>query len=316
MEIALIIFLFAIGVVLIVKGGDFFVDAASWFARISKIPKFVVGATIVSLATTLPEIIVSSLAAFEGKVDMATGNAIGSVTANTGMIMAIGILFMTVAVNKKLFIPKAILLISIIVLLILLSLSGELTLVSSIILFVLFAVFIFLNIKEAKQATQEAEEERPQLATKTVIVNVLKFVFGAAGIVLGSQLLVDNGSEIALMLNVPENIIALTAIAIGTSLPELVTTITAIVKKESSLSVGNIIGANTIDMALILPICSIISKGSIPVNAQTIAVDIPVCLAITLVMLVPTIFTGKFQKWQGITGLVIYASYLTYIFIG
>ena len=312
METAWIIIGFIIGVIVIVKGGDFFLDAATWIAEVSGVPKFVIGATVVSLATTLPEVFVSSIAAFDGKVDMAIGNAIGSVTANTGMIMAIGILFMPIVVKRKQFMNKGIILLTTIVALLLLSLSGELTIGKSLILLIIFGVFIFENLKSAKQIDGE-KRVKVEATKKTTTTNIVKFIVGTAGIVLGSQLLVNCGSDIATLLGVPENIIGLTMIAIGTSLPELVTTITAIVKKESSISVGNIIGANIIDCALILPICSAISKGSLPVSNQVLRVDMPVCLLIACIAIIPALIKEKFYKWQGVTCLVIYFSYLSYI---
>lgn len=311
MELFWIILCFVIGAILIVKGGDLFVDAATWIAEVSKIPKFIIGATIVSLATTLPEIIVSSFAAVSGKVDMAIGNAVGSVTANTGLILSIGILFMPVVIKRKGFMFKGLLLLGTIGALLVLSLPGELTIWASLVLFALFGFFIFENLRSAKESDPELPDVT--VSKKTVTLHVLKFVLGAAGIVIGSQLLVDNGSSLARMAGIPENVIGLTAIAIGTSLPELVTTITAISKKESALSVGNILGANIIDTALILPICAILSGGAIPVASQVLALDLPVCLLIAAVAIVPTIIRKKFSRWQGIAGLVLYGAYLAYI---
>lgn len=306
---------FIIGVILIVKGGDFFLDAAVWMAEVSGIPKFVIGATVVSLATTLPEIFVSSIAAAQGKVDMAIGNAVGSVTVNTGLIMAIGILFMPMIVKRKDFMPKGVLLILAIASLLALSLPGKLTVVKSLVLLAIFACFIYENLRSSKRAELHVLEKKT-LAKKEVVTNVLKFIFGTAGIVIGSNLLVDNGSELAVYIGIPENVIGLTAIAIGTSLPELVTAITAIIKKESSISVGNIIGANIIDTSLILPICAIIAKGSIPVSEQALRVDLPICLLIACVAIIPAIIKEKFYKWQGILCICLYIGYLSYMFIG
>ena len=128
MNAIVIILLFLLGLVLIIKGGDFFVDAATWIAEVSGIPQFIIGATIVSLATTLPEILVSVMAAASGSVEMATGNAIGSVTANTGMILGISIVAMPVAIESRKYLPKSVIFIGSIILLWVLSLSGELSL--------------------------------------------------------------------------------------------------------------------------------------------------------------------------------------------
>lgn len=304
---------FLIGVILIVKGGDFFLDAAVWMAEVSGIPKFVIGATIVSIATTLPELFVSSIAAAQGKVDMAIGNAVGSVTVNTGLIMAIGILFMPIIVKRKDFMPKGIILILSVASLLILSFSGKLTVVKSIVLFLLFGCFIYENLQSSRRAELHALE-RKMITKREVIINILKFIFGTAGIVIGSNLLVNNGSDLALHIGIPENVIGLTAIAIGTSLPELVTAITAIIKKESSISVGNIIGANIIDTSLILPVCAVISKGSIPVEEQAICLDIPICLLIACIAVIPAIIKERFYKWQGIACIGIYIGYISYIF--
>ena len=163
-ENVIIFILFGIGIVLIVKGGDLFVDSASYIAEISGVPKFIIGATIVSLATTMPEMLVSALAAYDSrfltgvmadeKVLMAIGNAVGSVTCNIGMILAISIIFMPSVIERKKFIPKTVLLILAIVSLTLLSLSGTLTLRKSILLFIIFIIFIAENIKSAKSEMQ------------------------------------------------------------------------------------------------------------------------------------------------------------------
>ena len=301
--------LFIIGIVLIVKGGDFFVDSASFIAEISGIPKFIVGATIVSLATTMPEMIVSVMAAAQGKYEMAVGNAIGSVTANTGIILSIGIIFMTIIVTRKKYLVKGLLLVGAVTCVWLGCLSGKLSLIASVILLAIFAVFVYENIRSAKSEMSEASE-RPDFTKKDLVLKIILFVVGAVMLVIGSDMLVDHGSNIATFLHVPEGIIAVTMVAIGTSLPELVTTITAIAKKQSGLSAGNIIGANIIDLTLILPISSMVSKGQLTINHQGLMYDMPACLILVVVAIIPTLITEKFQKWQGGVMLAAYAGYL------
>ena len=142
------------------------------------------------------------------------------------------------------------------------------------------------------------------------------FLLGAGGIVGGAFLLVEYGEKLALMLGVPSSIIGVTIIAVGTSLPELVTTITAIAKKKSELSVGNIIGANVIDIALILPLCSMISGGSLPVGGQTLTLDMPFCLAVAAFALIPSLVTGRFHRWQGAVMLAGYVAYIALLVVG
>ena len=308
-----IVLLFAAGLVCIIKGGDLFVDAAGWIAEASGIPKFIIGATIVSFATTLPEMLVSVFAALEGNADIAVGNAVGSVTANTGLIMCLSLVCMTCLMERRQFGVKACLLLAAILSLFGFTRDGRLSVAEGLLVLVIFAGFLAESLISARreQGTErKAEGERPAVSGKTVAGNIVKFVLGAAGIVLGAQLLIDNGSAIAALLGVPDAIIAATMIAIGTSLPELVTTLTAIRKKESSLSVGNIIGANIMDLTLILPLCSLILGRPLPVQRQGMLLDIPACLIICAAVLVPALWKGKFQRWMGFLAGGLYAAYL------
>lgn len=318
MSTFLVFLLFALGLLLIIKGGDWFVGAAAWIAAVSGIPQFVIGATIVSIATTLPEIIVSVMAASQGSVAMATGNAIGSVTANTGMILAVSIIFMPVAIDRKRYLPKALIFFLAIVLLWAFSLSGTLTMIASVVILLVFILFIGENVYDAKAHAGEGRENAVAVSKdkKTVAKNILLFVLGAAGLVVGSRLLVNNGTTIATdILHIDERIVSLTMVAVGTSLPELVTTITAITKKQSSLSVGNIVGANIIDMLLILPLCSFVSRGALPVEWSTTWIDIPVTFVVALITLLPALLTKKFHRWQGFLALAVYAGYVAYLCI-
>ncbi len=317
MEIFLMYFLFAVGLLLIIKGGDWFVDAAAWLAEVSGIPHFIVGATVVGFATSLPEIIVSVIAAAQGDVDMATGNAIGSVTANTGLIMGISLIFMPLAIRLREYLPKILLLLVSIIAVWAFGISGEISIIASIALVALFAFFVYENIHSAKkQLTPNSQNEEAQAVTKAIVAKkILLFVIGCAGIIIGSELLVNYGTEIAVSLGVPTRIISLSAVAIGTSLPELVTTISAISKKQSSLSVGNIIGSNIIDITFVLPPCMIAYGKSLPVSAGTVWMDLPVLFAISLVAFVPTFITKKFSRWQGVVLLVGYIGYLIYMFV-
>ena len=312
-----IVLLFAAGLVCIIKGGDLFVDAAGWIAEASGIPKFIIGATIVSFATTLPEMLVSVFAALEGNADMAVGNAVGSVTANTGLIMCLSLVCMTCLMERRQFGVKACLLLAAILSLFGFTRDGRLSVAESLLVLVIFAGFLAESLISARreQGTElKEDEERPAVSGKTVAGNIVKFVLGAAGIVLGAQLLIDNGSAIAALLGVPDAIVAATMIAVGTSLPELVTTLTAIRKKESSLSVGNIIGANIMDLTLILPLCSLILGKPLPVQSQGMLLDIPACLIICAAVLVPALWKGKFQRWMGFLAGGLYIVYLTVMF--
>ena len=305
--------LFFIGLALIIKGGDFFVDAASWIAEVLGIPKFIVGATIVSIATTLPELLVSVIAAIGGKVDMAVGNAVGSVTVNTGVILAIS-LFFTVAVAKRSdYLIKAALLTSAAAILLISGQKGSFAVWGSVVLMVIFALFIWENVASAMKNKTDEKAEKP--TKKLVIINLLKFVFGTAGIVLGSDFLVDSCSNLALRFGISEALISVTIVSIGTSLPELVTTVTSVIKKQGSLGLGNILGANIIDLTLIMPLCSLVSGKALPLSEQALSLDLPFCLLTIVVALVPLLIRQKTGKLQGLATIAVYGVYLTLLLI-
>jgi len=317
MDIIITIGLLILGIILIVKGGDIFVDAATWMAEVSGIPKFIIGATVVSVATTLPELFVSVIAASQGKVDMSIGNAVGSVTANIGLIMALALIFLPMGIKRKDYAIKVSLMMGAALLLVVFGSGGSFGIFPSVLFLCIFAVNVAENIISAKRAMGEPDpkdtselDDSLNTTRKTIAVNVAKFIIGAAAIVWGADLLVDNGSELAAIMGVPERVISVTIIAIGTSLPELVTTVTAIIKKQGTLSVGNIIGANIIDLTLIMPICAIVSGGALPVTAQVGSVDLPACLIVGAIAVIPTMITKKFSRWQGFVLLAVYIAYV------
>ncbi len=299
---------FVIGLIAIIKGGDWFVDSAAWFAEATGIPKFVVGATVVSFATTLPELLVSVRAAMQGSAQLAIGNAVGSVTANTTLIMGVSLVAMAGVIKRKSFSLKGGLLLGAAIALTFLSMGGALPTWSAFVLWAIFLVFMISNLIEGKKAA--ANDEIDSYEKKEIPSKILFFILGTAGIVLGAEFLVGSGQTIAKGFGISEAIIGFTVIALGTSLPEFVTTITAIRKKESGLSVGNIIGANIIDLTLILPLCAIIDGKPLPVTAMNLSFDFPVCILACAVAVVPTIIQGRFKKWQGFALLGIYVAYM------
>ena len=352
-EIILALALLLVGIALIVKGGDFFVDAASWIAEVSGLPQLLIGATVVSVATTLPELIVSIIATARGSEEIAVGNAVGSVVANLGLIMAISLFFMPGKVKRKDYLFKSAVLVIAAFNLLMIGLFGGmkdgnhvLSVGLGILILELFVLFVGENVLTAYRTLKQESpndlspessganvamttggsaaanegESAPEAENanapvkkdkKTVLINILKFIGGAAGIVGGAELLVSNGQKLALSAGVPEGVIAVTLVAIGTSLPELVTTISAIVKKKASISVGNILGANILDMTLILPVCAMVSGGSLIFPRQSILFDLPFCLGLSLIAVVPMLITKKFHRWQGIALFVVYGVYLT-----
>ncbi|MCI9512545.1 calcium/sodium antiporter [Oscillospiraceae bacterium 50-60] len=316
MSIWVTVLLFLLGLALIVKGGDWFLDGAVWIAEATGVPRFIIGATIVSLATTLPELTVSVTGVLQGEVDLAVGNAVGSVTANLGLILGISIVCIPSAVNRKQFDLKAILMVSGALLLFLLCRGGVLPVLPSLLLFVVFAIYLGNNVMDARSGMAESRGTNPKRRTtshRQMFMKLGLFAVGIVAIVIGSRLLIDYGSELALLLGVPSSIIGVTMVAIGTSLPELVTTLTAIAKKEASMSVGNIVGANVIDLTMILPVCSAVSTAGgdkLVIGSQTTALDLPVCLGLCCLAVLPPLVRGKFFRWQGALMLAVYTAYV------
>ncbi len=311
MQTFIIILLFSVGLFFTVKGGDLFVTAATRISVRFGIPQFIIGATVVSIATTLPEILVSLLSAYDGKTELAVGNAVGSVTANTGLIMALSIIFLPSVCKNKSDRIKCLIMLLCTAVLVLFSRRGSLGAVGSVFLILLLGVFIFDNIKQAKA---EIIRDGAQNDGK-VIFDIVQFIIGAAGIIVGARLLVDNATALARIIGVSEAVISVTVIAVGTSLPELVTTITAIAKRQSSLSLGNIIGANIIDTAIILPSCAALSGKALPIGTQSLMLDIPFCFALTAIAVIPPLIARRFFKAQGFIMLTFYIAYIIFICI-
>ncbi len=325
---------FIIGLLLIIKGGDIFVDSATQAAKMLKIPNFIIGATIVSIATTLPEIIVSVQATVTKNVDMAVGNAIGSVTANTALILGLFITFMPFEIKRRnIFFKGTSMILAVISLIIgcvitkkqTLQFKGErkeyyfLSALGVTLLITVFALFVFENIKSIKNEVKndENDENDKMFTSNEKVLCTVLFIFGAIGIVIGARLLVSQGTQIAKNLHISQRAISIIAVAIGTSLPELVTALSALKKKSGTLSAGNILGANIIDLTLILPLCSLISiangTGELAVSASSVKIDMIICLIVICIAVLPTIITQKFQRWQGILLLLTYGVYIYFV---
>ena len=299
--------LFALGVALVVKGGGWFLEGAVWLAEATGLPRFVIGATVVSLATTLPELTVSATGVLKGQVDLAVGNAVGSVAANLGLILGLSALYVPGGADRRQFAGKAGLMLLALALLQTLCRGGEVTAIGGAILLAVFSAYVWLSLRDARDGR---EAQRQPITRRQLSEKGLRFLLGLGAIIGGSQLLVDHGGDLALALGVPAGVIGVTLVAVGTTLPELVTTVTAIRRREGAMSVGNIIGANVIDLTLILPVCALLSGGRLTVSRQTAVLDLPVCLLLGAAAMAPPLMKGRFARWQGAALLGLYGAYL------
>lgn len=328
MEIFIAALLFVIGIALIVKGGDWFVDGAIWVAEKTGIPSIIIGATVVSIGTTIPEICVSVIAVVQGLADpslsaslneMAVGNAVGSMLCNISLVLALVVAVRPPAAEKSGFKAKALYLVAVTALLTVFALTGAaISVAEGAVLLVLFAGFIVLNVLEAKRALKNGMREAgletgdATAEKKKPVVMIVKLLLGAAGIGVGAKLLVDKGQFLAEIIGIPTQIVAVTFVAIGTCLPEMVTSITSLRKKDSDIGVGNIIGANIINSTLLLGLVSVIGKDGLPIDYVTRTAALAALMAITLVLTVPALIKQKTYRWQGFVMFGLYCGFMAY----
>lgn len=323
MEMLVPVLLFAVGLVLLIKGGGWFVDGATGIAHRFHIPELIIGATIVSAGTTLPEVMVSAASALSGHGEIAYGNAIGSIICNTALIAAI-----TVAVRPpkveaaSLKVPVLFFFGAAAVYAGVTYITGEFTRGVGIALLAIFAAYMVYNVLRVRKLPPVEPETNPMQEYSSPVRDVVKLVIGAAAIAWGADLLVDNGTLIAQALGVPESVIALTFVALGTSLPELVTAVTALVKGHGALSLGNIIGANLFNLVLVSGISVVLSPFAVPASKTiggmnaSLVLDIPLMLFAMAFLTLPAIFRGKLKRWQGVTLLCVYAAFVCFQFFG
>ena len=299
---------FAAGLYLTMRGGDGFVDAAARLAEASGIPRFVVGATLVSLCTTAPELTVSLLATLRGCTELAVGNAVGSAACNTGLILGIAALLAPAAFHAREAKTKGGIMIAAAILLGCFAADHQLSAREVPGLLALLFAFLALNLQGAAKGSQH--HAASPLSPQERVHTMLQFIIGALSVILGAKLMVDNGVVLARMLGVPESIIGLTLVALGTSLPELMTALAAARKHEGALSAGNIVGANIINLTLVLPVCVAAGGGTLPVAAEVFLRDLPFTITLMGIALLPPMFSGRLRRWQGAALLTCYGIYI------
>ena len=268
------VLLFLVGFALLIKGGDWFVDGAVGIAHRFHLPELLIGATIVSIGTTLPEVMVSAQAAAEGNAGISYGNAIGSIICNTSLIAALTVAIRPGKVDPKSFrLPTAFFFAAALSYAVIAWTLGRFERWMGIVYLCVFVGYMILSTMQMKKhpdlAAEEGEEESKNGETP-LWKELALLVVGAAAIALGARFLVDNGTLIAAALGVPDSVIGLTMVALGTSLPELITAITSLIKGHGALSLGNIIGANLFNIILVSGMAITIAPFAVPAE-KTIA---------------------------------------------
>ena len=324
------VYLLIFGLLMLIKGGDWFVDAATGIAKRFHLPELLIGATVVSIGTTLPEVMTSAIGAASGSGAMAYGNAIGSIICNTSLIAATTIAIKPAKADRKsLIFPVCFFFGAMAFYALNAYVFGKFNLWMGIVLLCGFVVYMIINVVNMKKNPEEeqhdeelSEIEEPVDDSKLgLLKDIGMLVISALVIAVGADLLVDNAIIIAEMLNVPQTIISLTIVALGTSLPELVTAITSLMKGHGALSLGNIIGANIFNLVLVSGTAISINPFDVPADATfmgnnaSLIFDIPLVFLVMGIMTIPTIIKGKLQRWQGISLLCLYFAYCALQFV-
>ncbi|MDU3405753.1 calcium/sodium antiporter [Clostridium sp.] len=308
-----------IGFILLIKGADIFVDGAAKIAKKFGIPSITVGLTIVSLGTSAPELSVSLIASFEGNNGITIGNVLGSNIFNTLMVLGVTAIIMPIVIKKNSVIKDYIIniVVSIVLLVltfgrVLLNKEAALTRISGIILLILCIIYTLYLIKSAKSRKEEEDFEEEE--DIKILSCIIKIILGIIGIIAGGNLVVSSASDIAYSFGLSDKLVGLTIVAVGTSLPELVTTMIASIKGENDIAIGNVLGSNIFNILLILGVSS--SINAIPISSSLL-IDILFLIVISIILGI-FMFKGKkdklkLDKLEGLILVLLYIGYMIYI---
>ncbi|MBQ2665663.1 calcium/sodium antiporter [Methanobrevibacter sp.] len=299
--------LLLVGFVFLIKGSDFFVDGASSIASILKVPTIIVGLTIVAFGTSAPEAAVSITSSLTGNNAMAVSNVIGSNLFNMLIVIGVAALLSNLLMEKNVLEKDLPFLVGITILFALfIFIGGDISNVEGIILLVILIAYLFYLIRNARKSSESNVVEKPKFSLPKSIVLML---LGLVGIILGGDFVVDSASAIAIALGMSETLVGLTIVAIGTSLPELVTSITALKKGENQLVIGNVIGSNLFNILFVLGASSAIS--AIPINSGML-IDVIFMLAVTVLCFIFGKTQDKYDKKEGIILIALFIIYMAF----
>lgn len=317
--------LLIIGFVLLIKGADFFVDGSSSVAKILKVPMIIIGLTVVAFGTSMPELSVSVTAALRGSNDLAVSNVLGSNIFN--LLVVLGCCALVKPVAAKWSLLKKEFPFSILITVILLLVDSDFSIMkvldgnkgfvlgrwAGLLFLILFVLYIYATVKSALRSRAEAKDmEEEEYKTMSPLKSGIYIVIGLIGIVWGGNLVVDSASNIALTFGWSQTFIGLTIVALGTSLPELVTSVVAARKGENDLAVGNVIGSNIFNILLILGVSSFITPITLDVTA---VYDTIILIIASIVVYVSAISKREIQRKEGILFLVCYFAFFLYVFM-
>ena len=295
------------GFVFLIKGSDFFVDGASSIAAILKIPTIIVGLTIVAFGTSAPEAAVSITSSLTGSNAMAVSNVIGSNLFNMLMVIGVAALLGDLLMERSVLEKDLPFLVGITLLLTAFIVIGwNISVVEGIILLAILAAYVFYLIRSAGKSGATNYVEKPKMTTPK---SILFIIVGLAGIILGGDMVVNSASSIAMALGMSETLVGLTIVAIGTSLPELVTSITALRKGENQLVIGNVVGSNIFNILFVLGASSAISQ--IPLDSSML-IDVLLMVGVTILCFIFGKTQEKYDKKEGIILVALFIAYMAF----
>jgi len=311
------VFLVIAGLALLVVGGDFLVRAAVGLSFKLKLSKLVIGMTVVSFATSAPELLVSLQAALDGVSDIALGNVIGSNIANIGLVLGITAIISPLAVDKDFYkLNWPMMMLSSFVLYYFLWNDNILTAIEGAILFIALIVFLIVLIKSSRKSTKaNIEEVDDALAVVSNFKIVMWLLIGAAGLYFGSDWLVEGAKQLATTIGISDYAISVTVIAIGTSVPELAASVIAALKKEKALSLGNLIGSNIFNIASVLGLTAVIKPIAVnPATPEILSTNIWWMIGFAAI-LIPLIIIPKRFEIGRLKGMLLFGAYLVFIYV-
>lgn len=307
---ALTIIIFILGFVLILKGGDVLVSSSVKLASKAKIPPMIVGATIVSIATTFPETTVSLISSFKGVEEIGINTAIGSTVCNFTIVLGMSFLICPTRVSSSGFLSKIVYFLVCVVVLFVFGINGIIGVFEAVVLLLMLVGFVVINLREAK--TKNTTTDVAGLKDSWVKI-IIEFVISALAIGLGAIVLVENVDAISEMIGVKSGVVSFVIIAIGTNIPELVTTFTSVKLESPEIGIGNIFGASIIDCTLLIA-CSVFASAGLVINVSKLIIlfTMPTLILITTIIAFPIIRSGKTTRFQGAMLIIIYILY-TYL---
>lgn len=304
--------IFILGFILILKGASFLVSSSVMLAEKAKVPPIVVGATIVAIATTFPETTVSLVSSFNGMDTIGINTAVGSMVCNFTIVLGVAFLFMPSKIEPESFFSKTVYFCIAVFVLLILGFDGKISIVDSVIMLAVLVVFVVLNCVEASKCESRQKEIKK---SEPWLKIVIEFLLSALSIGLGAIVLVENVDSISAMLGLDNNILSFIVIAVGTNIPELVTTITSVKMKNPEIGVGNIFGASIIDCTLLIATSALASPiNAIFISKGLLLLTVPVLFIITAIIALPIIKNGRSFRWQGLALILLYFIY-TYLII-